>query len=53
MLNKADDVVSWRNKECIVLVGIPLVRQILAKLRMRWDFNTEIDMQELGCEDVY
>jgi len=24
-----------------------------AKLRMRWDFNTEIDIPELGCEDVY
>jgi hypothetical protein len=24
-----------------------------AKLRMWRDFNTEIDIPELGCEDVY
>jgi hypothetical protein len=45
-----DVALGWRNKECIILVGMPLVRQ---RLGMRWDFNTEIDPQELGCEDVY
>ena len=41
-----------RRGECRVLVGKPEGKRPLGRLRLRWEDNIKMDLQEVGCEGM-